>query len=153
MDIAEVRERTGLSAAALHHYEELGLIAPTGRVGLRRQYDGEVIEVLSVIALCQRSGFSLDEVRELMNRRKDSEWKALARAKLDDIEERVRSLEQARDGLRHALECTSRDIMLCEHFRSRLEAVYPIRSTQGSSSAVCSGSRSTVEPGCVRVQA
>ncbi len=127
MDISEVKDRTGLSAAALHHYEQLGLITPVGRVGLRRQYDDEVIEVLAVIALCQRSGFSLDEVRELMVRRKDSAWKALARAKLDDIEEQVRSLEQARDGLRHALECPSRDIMRCEHFRSTLEAVYPTR--------------------------
>jgi DNA-binding transcriptional MerR regulator len=125
VDIAEVRERTGLSAAALHHYEKLGLIQPTGRVGLRRQYDDDVIDILAVIVLCQRSGFSLDDVRELMLRREDSAWKALARAKLLDIEQRVHSLEQARDGLRHALECPSGDIMRCEHFRSRLQAVYP----------------------------
>jgi hypothetical protein len=62
MDIADVRDRTGLSAAALHHYEKLGLIVSTERIGLRRQYDDEVIEVLSVIALCQRSGFTLGEI-------------------------------------------------------------------------------------------
>lgn len=129
MDIAQVRERTGLSAAALHHYEQLGLITPIGRAGLRRQYDADVIEVLSVIALCQRSGFTLEEIGELTVRRKDLAWKTLARAKLGDIEERIRFLERARDGLQHAVDCRSRDVMRCEHFRARLEAVYPARST------------------------
>ncbi len=119
-----MRERTGLSAAALHHYEQLGLIAPTGRVGLRRQYNDDVIEILAVIALCQQSGFSLEEIGELMLRRKKSAWKSLARAKLADIDERIRSLEQARTGLRHALECPSRDIMRCQHFRSTLDSIY-----------------------------
>jgi DNA-binding transcriptional MerR regulator len=125
MDIADVRERTSLSAAALHHYEQLGLITPTGRAGLRRQYDDDVIEVLSVIALCQRSGFSLQEIRELMVKRKDAAWKTLARTKLENIEQQIQSLEHARDGLRHALVCPSRDIMRCQHFRTELESVYP----------------------------
>ena len=92
---------------------------------MRRQYGDDVIEILAVIALCQQSGFTLKEISELMVRRKDSEWKALAIAKLEAIEERVRSLDQARDGLRHALGCQSRDIMRCAHFRSTLDAVYP----------------------------
>lgn len=125
MDIALVRERTGLSAAALHHYEQLGLITPTGRVGLRRQYGDDIVEVLSVVALCQRSGFSLDEVRELMARRHNASWKMLARAKLAEVEEMMASLNRVRDGLQHALDCPSPDIMRCEHFRRRLDEVYP----------------------------
>jgi DNA-binding transcriptional MerR regulator len=127
MDIGEVRDRTGLSAAALHHYEQMGLIVSTGRAGLRRQYNDDVIESLAVIALCQRSGFTLEEIGELSKRRKDSEWKIRAKVKLDEIERRIHSLEEARDGLRHALDCPSPDIMRCEHFRSRLEAIYPTR--------------------------
>jgi DNA-binding transcriptional MerR regulator len=125
MDIGEVRERTGLSAAALHHYEQRGLIESTARAGLRRQYDDDVIESLAVIALCQQSGFTLEEIGDLRKKRKDSEWKVRAKAKLDDIERRIHSLEEARDGLRHALDCRSPDIMRCEHFRSRLDEVYP----------------------------
>lgn len=126
MDIGEVRERTGLSAATLHHYEELGLVTPFGRVGLRRQYDEDIIEVLAVIALCQQSGFSLGEIGQLLSQRHDAKWKGVARAKLQEIEARLRLLEQARDGLRHALECTNADIMRCEHFRARLGAVYDL---------------------------
>ncbi len=129
MDIADVRSRTGLSAAALHHYEEVGLITPIGRTGLRRQYDADIIEALAVIALCQNVGFSLQEIGELMVRRHDSAWKTLVKAKLDQTTDRLRMLEKTRDGLQHALDCSSRDIMRCEHFRFRLDAVYPEPST------------------------
>jgi DNA-binding transcriptional MerR regulator len=125
MDIAEVRHRTGLSAATLHHYEQMGLIRSTGREGLRRQYDDEVIEMLAVVALCQRSGFTLAEIRQLMAQRRNAAWKSLARAKLAEIDERIASLDRARTGLQHALECPNRDIMRCEHFRDTLDAVYP----------------------------
>ena len=130
MDIGVVRSRTGLSAATLHHYEQVGLIVSSGRVGLRRQYGEDVIDVLAVVALCQRSGFTLDEIRALMVRRKDSAWKTSARAKLVEIAESIRMLESARDGLRHALECPSRDIMRCVHFRATLDAVYPEPQTE-----------------------
>jgi DNA-binding transcriptional MerR regulator len=129
MDIADVRSRTGLSAAALHHYEEVGLITPVGRTGLRRQYGPEIVEALAVIALCQSVGFSLQEIGELMVRRHDLAWKSLVKAKLDQTTDRLRMLEQTRDGLQHALDCSSRDIMRCEHFRFRLGAVYPEPST------------------------
>jgi DNA-binding transcriptional MerR regulator len=125
MDIAEVTSRTGLSNATLHHYERLGLISPTGRVGLRRQYDPVVIEVLSLIALCQRSGFQLAEIRTLLARRDAAGWKPLAVAKLAELDERIRDLERARTGLRHALSCPSPDIMRCEHFRATLGAALP----------------------------
>jgi DNA-binding transcriptional MerR regulator len=78
--------------------------------------------------LCQRSGFSLEEIRELMQRRHGAAWKVLAREKLDNVESRIASLEQARDGLRHALDCSNPDIMRCDHFRSRLDAIYPAAS-------------------------
>jgi DNA-binding transcriptional MerR regulator len=125
MDIAAVRKRTGLTAATLHHYERVGLIGSIGRDGLRRQYNDDVIEVLAVVALCQRSGFTLAEIGQLMDQRRNAAWKALARAKATEIDERIASLEQARSGLRHALECPNGDIMRCEHFRHKLDAVYP----------------------------
>jgi DNA-binding transcriptional MerR regulator len=37
LDISEVAHRAGVPASTLRFYEEKGLIAPTGRRGLRRQ--------------------------------------------------------------------------------------------------------------------
>jgi DNA-binding transcriptional MerR regulator len=129
MDITEVRKRTGLSAATLHHYEQVGLVTTIGRIGLHRQYRDDVVDLLAVIAVCQRSGFSLHEIRDLIERRAGAEWKTLARSKIDQIEERITHLEQARNGLVHALACTSPDIMRCQHFRATLNSVYPPPST------------------------
>ena len=42
MDIAEVAKRSGMPASALRYYEEKGLIASTGRAGLRRAAGGGV---------------------------------------------------------------------------------------------------------------
>jgi DNA-binding transcriptional MerR regulator len=129
VDISSVRERTGLSAATLRHYEQVDLVESTGRIGLHRQYADDVIDVLAVIALCQRSGFSLKEIRELMARRGNDGWKVHARAKLAEIDERIAALEQARHGLQHAISCRSQDIMRCEHFRNRLDAIYPVNDS------------------------
>lgn len=62
LDIAEVAQRSGVPASALRYYEEKGLIASTGRRGLRRTFDARVLERLALIALGRAAGFSLDEV-------------------------------------------------------------------------------------------
>jgi DNA-binding transcriptional MerR regulator len=62
LDIAEVAHRAGVPASTLRFYEEKGLIASTGRRGLRRQYDPGVLERLALIALGRTAGFSLDEI-------------------------------------------------------------------------------------------
>ena len=62
LDIASVAQRSGLPASTLRHYEAKGLIASVGRYGLRRVFDGGVLERLSLIALGRAAGFALDEI-------------------------------------------------------------------------------------------
>ena len=126
MDVGEVRERTGLSAATLRHYVDLGLIASSGRAGLRRQYGDDVVERLAVIVLCQQSGFTLAEIGELLASRDAGHraWRASAKSKLDELDERIAALSLARDGISHSLDCRSVDIMRCVHFRAHLESVF-----------------------------
>ena len=94
--------------------------------GLRRQYDDDVVERLAVIVLCQQSGFSLSEIGELLASRESGRraWRASAKTKLDELDERIAALSLARDGIAHALECRSTDIMRCVHFRAHLESVF-----------------------------
>ena len=54
--------RSGVPASTLRFYEEKGLIASTGRRGLRRLFEPGVLERLALIALGQAAGFSLDEI-------------------------------------------------------------------------------------------
>jgi DNA-binding transcriptional MerR regulator len=131
VDIADVTKRTGLSNATLHHYEQLGLIRSVGRRGLRRQYDDTVVDVLAVIILCQRSGFTLAEIDNLLTSTDSTAWKPLATAKIAELDSKIADLERARNGLRHALECPSPNIMRCEHFRSNLDNVLAGNSSNG----------------------
>ena len=62
MDIGEVARRAGVSVSTLRFYEQKGLIASTGRRGLRRLFDPGVLERLALVSLARTAGFSLDEI-------------------------------------------------------------------------------------------
>jgi len=65
LDIAEVAQQSGVPASTLRFYDEKGLIASTGRRGLRRLFDPGVVERLALIALGRAAGFSLDEIARM----------------------------------------------------------------------------------------
>ncbi|MFP8974718.1 MerR family DNA-binding transcriptional regulator, partial [Pseudomonas aeruginosa] len=59
LDIGEVARRSGVPASTLRYYEEKGLIASSGRHGLRRLFDAGVLERLAPIGLGRAAGLSL----------------------------------------------------------------------------------------------
>lgn len=118
LDIAEVSRRCGLPASTLRFYEEKGLITSIGRRGLRRSFDGKVLERLALIALGQASGFSLDEIAQMFGPDgKPRIDRASLRAKADELERTIQRLTAMRDGLRHAAVCTASSHMECPNFR------------------------------------
>jgi DNA-binding transcriptional MerR regulator len=123
VDIAEVAQRSGIPASTLRFYEEKGLIASTGRHGLRRVYAPNVLERLALIALGGASGFSLDEIARMFGAdgrpRIDRE---LLAAKAKDLDGTIRKLSAMRDGLRHAAACPAPSHMECPTFRRLLRA-------------------------------
>jgi DNA-binding transcriptional MerR regulator len=66
LTVAEVRERTGLSARTLRYYEELGLLPGVRRrAGGRRVYGPDEIERLRFIQRLKALGLSLADIKEL----------------------------------------------------------------------------------------
>lgn len=66
--VGELAGRTGLSVRALHHYEEIGLLVPSGRTEAgHRLYAGEEVLRLQQIASLRALGLSLGEVRECLD--------------------------------------------------------------------------------------
>ena len=118
MDIAEVARRSGVPASALRFYEGRGLIESTGRHGLRRIFDAEVLDRLAVINLGRTAGFSLDEIAAMLGRRgKPSiDRKALA-ARADALDDNIRRLVGLRNALRHAAVCPAPSHLECPTFR------------------------------------
>ncbi|CCK32241.1 hypothetical protein BN159_7862 [Streptomyces davaonensis JCM 4913] len=123
LDIAEVSRRTGLPASTLRYYEERGLIASTGRRGLRRQYDPGVLQRLALIGLGRAAGFSLDEIARTFaaDGQPDIDRGMLA-AKADELEAKIKELGVLRDSLRHAAACPAPSHMECPTFRRILRA-------------------------------
>jgi DNA-binding transcriptional MerR regulator len=118
IDISEASRRSGMPASTLRFYEERGLIRSTGRRGLRRTFDPQVVEQLALIALGQASGFSLDEIAEMFGAdgRPQIDRGRLS-AKADELEAVIHRLSVMRDGLRHAARCKAPSHMACPTFR------------------------------------
>lgn len=106
MDIAEVAKLTGMPASTLRYYEEKGLIASTGRDGLRRRFGPRVLDRLAVIALGRAAGFSLDEIRAMFTREGGLAIdRAALVAKADELDRTIKRLQAVSSGLRHAAVC------------------------------------------------
>ncbi|KXF80760.1 helix-turn-helix domain-containing protein [Enterovibrio coralii] len=123
MDISEVAKISGLPASTLRFYEEKGLIQSVGRNGLRRVFAPSVVDQLALIALGRASGFSLEEIGQMMpvNGQPDID-RVMLNQKADELDKTIQSLIAMRDGLRHAAVCNAPSHMECPKFR-RLMAV------------------------------
>ncbi|MFL5351639.1 helix-turn-helix domain-containing protein [Archangium sp.] len=123
LDITEVARRSGVPASTLRFYEEKGLIASTGRRGLRRLFDSGVLERLALIALGRAAGFSLDEIALMFapDGRPRIDRQRLA-AKAEELDRRIRELSAMRDGLRHAAACPAPSHLECPTFRRLVRA-------------------------------
>lgn len=123
LDIGEVVRRSGLAPSTLRFYEEKGLIASSGRSGLRRLFPSEVLERLALIALGRSAGFSLDEIARMFAADgKPRIDRQLLAAKAQEVDQTIRQLTAMRDGLRHAAACPARTHMECPTFRRYLNA-------------------------------
>jgi MerR family copper efflux transcriptional regulator len=67
MHIGEVATRTELSLRSLRHWEEVGLLRPSGRTdGGFRLYTEDDVEKILVIRRMKPLGFSLDQMKDVM---------------------------------------------------------------------------------------
>lgn len=118
MDIADVSKHTGLPASTLRYYEEKGLIRSIGRSGMRRVFHESVLEQLSLIALGQSSGFSLDEIAKIfVPGGMPKIDRDLLSEKAQDLDRQIKKLTAVRNGLRHAAECPEDNHLECPRFR------------------------------------
>jgi DNA-binding transcriptional MerR regulator len=123
LDIGEVSRQAGVPASTLRYYGAIGLIAPIGRRGLRRQFDARVLDRLALIALGRAAGFSLEEIAGMFaeDGRPRIDRRRLA-TKADELDRRIKTLGAMRDGLRHAAVCPAPSHLECPTFRRYLNA-------------------------------
>ena len=123
MDIGEVAQRAGVPVSTLRFYEQKGLISSTGRRGLRRLFDPDVLDRLALIALGRTAGFSLDEIgRMFAPGGQACIDRQMLEDKAEELDRTIRQLSAMRDGLRHAAACPAPSHMECPTFRGFLSA-------------------------------
>ncbi|MTD13837.1 MerR family transcriptional regulator [Nakamurella sp. YIM 132087] len=68
MQIGELAERTELSLRTIRHYDDEGLLTPSARsTGGFRLYSSQDLDRLMVIRRMKPLGFSIDEMRDLLD--------------------------------------------------------------------------------------
>lgn len=119
LTIGEVAARTGLAVSAIRYYADEKLIDTLRSKGGNRQFARSEIRKVSFIAISQRLGFSLAEIREQMARlphdrpptKKD--WAQISRHFRADIDERIARLERLRDQLDGCIGCGCLSLQSC----------------------------------------
>jgi DNA-binding transcriptional MerR regulator len=136
IDISQLAQKTGLPASKLRYYDEIGLIQSVGRNGLKRVFDADAELRLSLIALGQNAGFSLDEIRAMFGPGHTGTTSVkINRDKLRDkaleIDRKIERLTAMRDGLAHAADCPHEDHFQCPTFQRLMKvASAPRHQTQ-----------------------
>ncbi len=115
LTIGEVARRAGVAATTLRYYEQIGLVPPPARLGGQRRYDDSVLARLEVIRLCKSAGFALEEIQLLFADDAPGRpvSRALAEAKLAEIDAQMESLARARAVIEWGMRCTCPSIDAC----------------------------------------
>lgn len=118
--IGELARGTGSNVETIRYYEKIGLMPEAERsAGNQRRYAARHRERLRFIRHARELGFTIDNIRELLDL-SDQEQRdcdavdALARRHRDAVEERIRALTVLRDELdRMILGCAGGDVAHC----------------------------------------
>lgn len=110
LKIGEVAKLTGIGIETIRFYERTGLLdEPDRRPSGYRQYDQSVIARLQFIRRSKELGFTLSEISELLGLWFDTETKCCdvrqkAQQKIEEIEEKVKTLNSMKRSLKKLIE-------------------------------------------------
>jgi DNA-binding transcriptional MerR regulator len=110
--VGAVARLAGVTVRTLHHYDEVGLLTPSGRsdAGYRRYADPD-LERLQRILFFRELGFGLDEIKKVMNDG-NADASAHLRRQHAMLRERIGRLERMAAAVEKALEARTMGISL-----------------------------------------
>ncbi|MFZ5479493.1 MAG: MerR family DNA-binding protein [Myxococcota bacterium] len=103
--IGQLAREAGVNVETIRYYERIGIIRqPEAPAEGWRTYDDTTLRVVRFVKRAQALGLGLDDARALLDLRNDggdcSSVRSIARAKLEEIEAKLRELTALRDALR-----------------------------------------------------
>jgi DNA-binding transcriptional MerR regulator len=122
--IEQVATRTGFTKRTLRYYEEVGLLLPTGRTeGNYRRYSEADVERLERIKnLRDLLGFSLADIREIMEAEDERGQIRVAYKHETDTTSKVAQLYRADELIRSQLHVIEKKLTGLEQMRTKLMA-------------------------------
>jgi DNA-binding transcriptional MerR regulator len=121
LTIGEVARRSVVKASTLRYYESRGVLPEPERVAGRRRYAVDVLRRLDMVAVAQRAGCSLEEIRDLLDGGAEpaaERMRALAAHKLPEVEALIVRAQAAHRWLELASACECETLDVCGLFAS-----------------------------------
>jgi MerR family redox-sensitive transcriptional activator SoxR len=121
LTIGQVAERAGVNTSHIRFYERVGVLPEPERVAGRRRYRPEVVHRLSIVAVAQRAGLSLEEIAPLTGpgdrtAEASGHIRRLASEKLARIDALIARAEAVKRWLQAAESCDCQSVDVCELF-------------------------------------
>lgn len=139
LTIGQVATQAGLRTSSIRYYESIGVLSDPERVSGQRRYSPEIFVRLGFIDVAQRAGFSLEEIRELLESSSKAQaserLQELARRKLPDVEQLIARAEAMKGWLEAANSCECPTLEMCLLFEDAADASLQMRVAAGPPAA------------------
>jgi MerR family redox-sensitive transcriptional activator SoxR len=118
LTIGQVANAVNLRASTIRYYEAEGLLPLPHRRSGRRVYDQSILGQLALIELASECGFSLAQIRTLLEgfaagTPPAKRWRLLARSKLAELNEKMRQISRMKRVLTAVCRCKCLSIEQC----------------------------------------
>jgi len=133
LKIGELGRQAGIRTSAIRFYESVGLMPKPPRESGWRRYDASVSDRLKVIQAAREVGFSLAEIKLLLDgfpkkTNPSNRWKKLAREKLPKIDQLIQRTLALKFLIEAGMDCNCEDVALC--INSKGMACHPVTGKQ-----------------------
>jgi len=119
VSIGALAKRTGLAVSAIRYYEAQGLIHPWRNAGGQRRFQRADIRRLSFVMISQQFGFSLPEIRTVLDGLPGArtptpeDWARISTEFRAALNARIETLEKLRDNLDGCIGCGCLSLPKC----------------------------------------
>lgn len=119
LTVGEVASRTGIAVSAVHFYERKGLVRSVRTAGNQRRFSRDVLRRIAVIRAAQRVGVPLSTIRDALATLPDGrtptarDWARLSRVWREELDARIRQLQQLRSQLTECIGCGCLSLTRC----------------------------------------
>ncbi len=117
LSIGDMASEAGVATSTIRYYEQIGLLPQPERQNGQRRYARQTVDLVLVIRSCQRMGFTLDEIRQILatpaSATPKERWHQLVDAKLAELDAVIAQAQGVRRVLEASRDCDCVTLEAC----------------------------------------